>query len=304
VAQDTWFDIVIPVQRLNENVITSVSSVLASKYEDFTIIIGLQNDPMTNNEQEYYEYLQKDKKIKVVDCKKSYSLPKTLNISLEQCSHKWTVRHDDDDLMHPTRLKNLNELIKMRREEPTIIGQQMRYFKLDPKTRRRYISTKWCKQKLNDFELKQELLVMPCFYHPAITLNLEKLKFHYNENYTYAQDYKLYIDNMKGSVYVGSATKGTYYRIKKDTEVKRQNTLDKQNTKRQMQLQFHEKIMMEMWSKIGIDLSAKDARMLRYNLVTKEEPAAFVLKSSDHKDAVDYFNKAKCLFKNYYESST
>lgn len=300
--RDTWFDIVIPVQRLNEKVLDSVSSIFTSKYNQYTIIIGLQNDPTTENEQKYYEQLLGLKNINIVDCNKSSCLPKTLNLCLEKCQSKWVVRHDDDDLMHPRRLYEIDELVKMRQNCPTIIGQQIRYFSWDEKMGARYIAAEWCKQKQSDFELKQDLLLMPCFYHPAITLNLEKLRYHYDEKYTYAQDYKLYIDNLEYSQYLGSRTKGTYYRIpnKNISKTKRKEILP--DTKRQMQLQFHEKIIIEMWGKIGITVSNEEARMLRINLVTNEDPGATQIIKCNYDNAIDYLNNARRQFKTYYES--
>lgn len=300
--QDTWFDIVIPVYRLNKEVITSISSVLTSKYSKFNIILGLQNEPKSSDELKYYESLKNNSKVNMVDCYKSSSLPQTLNLSLRNCESPWAVRHDDDDLMHPSRLLYLKEIIENSKKIPTIIGQQIRYFSWVKGVNKALNQAGWCKQNLDDFELKQSLLLMPCFYHPAITLNLNKIKYHYNENYIYAQDYKLYVDNIEDSIYAGSQTSGTYYQVKREQFPNAGNEAHAQNKKRQMQLQFHEKIMIEMWRKIGIKLSSTEARIIRVNLVTSEESRGVIASRSSYDKSIEKLNKAKLLFKRFYNS--
>lgn len=230
------FSIILPTNKTLDEIERSVTSCLASSFYDFEVLIGAQTVIKWNDISSFYYKLLQDSRVRIVDTSTAMNISANLNILLTKSNGCFAVRHDDDDFMHPLRLWSLHKNLEML-DSALIVGQS---YKTYSNSGLKTISAR-IDPCLRDHENREKLLSGPCFAHPAITLNMKKIKFLYDESFTYAQDYKLYIDNFDVGDFLGLPTMATYYNLP-------DKSLKYYKNKRIQQLGFHDACMTKLWA--------------------------------------------------------
>jgi len=229
-----FFSIVLPTNNSLSKIEQSLSSCLSSSFSDFELMIGVQDFEAWDFDSSSFKHLLEDSRVRIVDATSAKNLPANLNILLDSISSPYAVRHDDDDLMHPLRLHHLYEQSELL-EKAVVIGQAYKTIG-NP-----FVGISGIVLPSKDDILNREhLLLGPCFAHPAVTLNMSKLQLRYDEDFTYAQDYKLYVDNFSAGLFVGLQSLATYYKVPNRNETS-------YHSKRIQQLAFHDRCMFELW---------------------------------------------------------
>ena len=250
------FSIGLPCKAVVSETVQSVSTiVVAAIQEDTEIIIGVQD--FTASESHLIDYLSNQPRVRILDTSSASNLSGTLNLIIDSCQSRYFVRTDDDDFMHPLRIRKLREAFDQD-SNMAIIGQAYKSFYGKQVSSLMTPSTCSLTNKI-------KLLLGVPFAHPAITLDLMKIGTKpYDENQTFAQDYMLYVDMIKTGRYCGNGSIATYYRIP-------QIVSDIQKRKRQIQLLNHEMAMKKIWNLVSeCSYSDYEIHLLRCCLVTDE----------------------------------
>jgi glycosyltransferase involved in cell wall biosynthesis len=255
------FSILLPTNKSQAFAQDSISSCLSNSFLDFELLIGVQDWKSWNSSLIKQQWILDDPRIKIIDSAKTSNLPSNLNHLISHASCDYAVRHDDDDLMHPLRLRSLFDNIDIV-DRAVVAGQSYRVIDDFKQLISPVISP-----SPHDFRNRCRLLTGPCFAHPAITLNLPRLNQVYDESFDYAQDYKLYVDNFHSGDFLGIAGMATYY-----SEPKKSPS-EFYVKKRVKQLELHDACMLKLWtSLIGSEsISPSVVTMFRKAYITSED---------------------------------
>ena len=248
--------IAVPMLRYEErfkNVLTSILNAVGDF--DCEVIVGIQElNTITDSAESIFDTTI----VKLLDSSKATTLSENLNNIIENTRSPYLVRMDDDDYMHPSRIRNLARTIEKYRNF-AIIGQSYKAFSRDMK------AGKVVEPFVKSEENKIRLLFGVPFAHPTITINLERMvRKKYDPMMKYAQDYMFYIDNILSGEFIGSGELSLYYRIPDQNKL---NYLKK----RQEQLKCHELAMLKLWKNIlGVNVTREVIHELRCMYVTNE----------------------------------
>jgi len=255
------FSILLPTNKSQEFIQDSIASCLSSSFINFELLIGIQDWKIWNSSSIKQHSILEDPRVKIVDSTKTSNLPSNLNHLISYASSDYAVRHDDDDLMHPLRLRSLFDNIDVVKRA-VVVGQSYRIINNFKQLISPVISP-----SPHDFDNRCRLLIGPCFAHPAITLNLRRLNYLYDESFDYAQDYKLYVDNFDSGDFLGIEKMATYY----SAPIK--DLSDSYINKRVKQLKLHDECMLKLWTGlIGSERVLKSiVTMFRKAYITSED---------------------------------
>ncbi len=175
--------IIMSVYNSETSVEDSINSILNQTYENFEFLI--LDDCSTDKTREILnEYKSKDKRIKIFYNNENIGLTKSLNKLISSSNTKLIARQDGDDISLPNRLK--------------IQLEYLNKYNLDACTSRAFIKS--TKKKVPKFSyLIPDNLVIRYknpFIHGSLIIKSEILSKlgSYDENFYYAQDYKLFHD--------------------------------------------------------------------------------------------------------------
>lgn len=165
----------------------SIESILNQTYSNFEFIIV--DDCSTDNSLNVIKSY-KDNRIIVIENTKNLGLTKSLNKALKQAKGEFVARMDADDISLPTRFEKQVAFLK---ENPNVI-----------------VCGTWCENfgdKTNivrlgipdreTYHIYQLFSNYPGIRHPSAMFNnilLSKYNIEYNENYIYAQDYRMWVN--------------------------------------------------------------------------------------------------------------
>ncbi len=162
----------------------AIKSILNQTYADFEFIII--NDGSTDKTKEIIKSFT-DERIVLIDKPKNAGLIAALNDGLEIAKGEFIARMDADDESLKQRFKLQIEFMQ---ENPNIdvLGVAVLVI-YDGKNNKILTYPKIHSQCIN------RLIIAPCTSHPAVMMRKKALKnIKYNENYSYAEDYKLWVD--------------------------------------------------------------------------------------------------------------
>jgi len=171
----------------------AIDSILAQTFTDFEFIII--NDASSDDSLHIINSYQ-DARIVLIQNTKNIGLTKSLNIGIAKAKGKYVARMDADDISMPKRLEKQFDFMEEHLEfafcgtrAKTIndVGKEISFFK--PPT--------------DSSKILALLLFKNCFFHSSLIIRTEKLLqvSGYNENYKYAQDYRLYLELFKNKCY-------------------------------------------------------------------------------------------------------
>jgi glycosyltransferase involved in cell wall biosynthesis len=166
----------------------SVDSILNQTFSDFEFIIINDNPSRTENSILLEEYRKKDTRIVILTNEQNLGLTKSLNKGIKTAKGKYIARMDADDISLPARFE---KQVQVMENNPDIIvcGGRIKMFG------RKIIHPFTAPEKSQN--IKNLLIKKSCISHPCSIIRKNTLLNNhilYDENYTYAQDYKLWID--------------------------------------------------------------------------------------------------------------
>lgn len=161
----------------------SIQSILNQTFGEFEFLII--NDCSTDNSLHIIdEHAKQDSRIILIDNKANLGLTKSLNLGLKEAKGKYIARIDADDISLPDRLRIQYEFLEQNRDV-FLVGSDA--YSIDENGS---IRTKM--KPLTEVEdIKKELSVQNCLYHPTIMFRNEG--FMYREKFVYTQDYDFYL---------------------------------------------------------------------------------------------------------------
>ena len=195
-----------PTYNAEKHVAESIESVLKQSFEDFDFIIV--DDGSTDKTLSIIRSYN-DNRIKIIQNK--HDFVGSLNIGLDSASSKYIARMDADDIMHIDRLR-IQHSIMENQANITICSSWVIPFGEN-------ITAGNVSRTFAGFVNHPLLhLLQTCFlFHPTIMLRTDFFRQHmlrYDKNYTYAEDYKLWVEvaKLNGIFYVETQPL-LYYRI-------------------------------------------------------------------------------------------
>lgn len=168
---------------------SSINSILEQTYQDFELLI--MDDNSTDKSYDILkEYESKDSRIRIFRNEKNLGLTKSLNILIANSQGDFIARQDGDDKSHKLRFQN-----------------QIKYLTEDnydfSVTRAKIIQSDSLIPKLTYFLPKKQIIKFKNpFIHGTLIIKKETLLEIgcYDENFYYAQDYKLFTDLLKNNL--------------------------------------------------------------------------------------------------------
>ena len=171
----------------------AIDSILAQTFTDFEFIVI---DDASSDDSLHIINSYKDARIIVLQNTKNIGLTKSLNIGIAKAKGKYIARMDADDISMPKRLEKqfgfMEEHLEFafcgtRAKTINDVGKEISFFK--PPT--------------DSSKILALLIFKNCFFHSSLIIRTEKILrvSGYNENYKYAQDYKLYLELFKNKCY-------------------------------------------------------------------------------------------------------
>ncbi|WP_163322473.1 glycosyltransferase [Draconibacterium mangrovi] len=172
----------------------SVSSILNQSYSKFEFILVNDAPKRTDLKKTLDNYSTCDDRICLIENSKNFGLTRSLNTGLEKCRGKYIVRMDADDISGLTRVEEQVKFMEQN-SEIGVCGTWAKLFGA-----RNGIE----KRALKDESLKFSMVLQSPFIHPSVIIRkavLDTNRIRYNENYRFAQDYGLWSDLMKVTIF-------------------------------------------------------------------------------------------------------
>ena len=187
------------VYNAESSVEDSINSILNQTYENFEFLI--LDDYSTDKTREILDnYKSKDKRIKIIYNNQNIGLTKSLNRLINMTNAKLIARQDADDVSLPNRLNaQLNYINK---------------YNLDACTSRAYIKSSKRKVPKFSYLLPDNLVIRykNPYIHGSLIIKKEILNKlgNYDENFYYAQDYKLFNDLLQNKYKIKTVKQPLY----------------------------------------------------------------------------------------------
>lgn len=177
--------VIMSVYNATDSLEKSIDSILNQTYEDFEFLIC--NDGSTDYTSKIVmDYQKKDPRIKLFNNKKNIGLTRSLNYLLMQSSGEFIARQDGDDESLENRFQTQIDMLNN--------------LNLDFCTARAYKDNGKVTPKLKHL-ISYKLLIkyLNPFIHGTLMIKSQTLRNigGYDENFYYAQDYKLFSDLIK-----------------------------------------------------------------------------------------------------------
>ena len=164
----------------------SIESILNQTYShiEFIIVDDCSTDNSLNVIKSY-----KDARIVLIENTENLGLTKSLNKALKQAKGEFVARMDADDISLPTRFEKQVAFLKQN-SDVIVCGTWRENFGDNTYTVKLSIPDR------ETYRIYQMFSNFPGICHPSAMFNntlLKKYKIEYNENYIYAQDYRMWI---------------------------------------------------------------------------------------------------------------
>lgn len=177
--------VIMSVYNATDSLEKSIDSILNQTYEDFEFLIC--NDASTDDTSKIVmNYQKKDPRIKLFNNKKNIGLTRSLNYLLMQSSGEFIARQDGDDESIENRFQTQIDVLNNLNIDFCTARAFKDNGKITPKLKQ-LISYKILIKYLNPF------------IHGTLMIKSQTLRNigGYDENFYYAQDYKLFSDLIK-----------------------------------------------------------------------------------------------------------
>lgn len=191
--------VIMSAYNSEKHVSNSIESILGQSYQNFEFLI--MDDGSTDNTGKIINsYKKTDSRIKFFNNKSNIGLTKSLNFLINQANGEYLARQDSDDVSNSKRFElQLNYMIKNNLQVST--------------TRAKIKNTN---KKIPGYSFYLPYRVSMKFKNPFIhgTLIIKKSLMQtlglYDEDFYFAQDYKLFADLLSKNYQIGSLNKCLY----------------------------------------------------------------------------------------------
>lgn len=197
IANEPLVSVIMSVFNDQKNVRESILSILNQSYSNFEFLI--MDDGSTD---ETYKAINsiKDKRIKLFKNTKNIGLTKSLNLLIKESKGELIARQDSDDISHFNRFQfEVNKILKLN---------------IDAITTRAYINGSNKVIPGISYFLPNKIVIKfkNPFIHGTLMIRKETLinLGLYDENYIYAQDYKLFADIIRNNIKIYTSKKPYY----------------------------------------------------------------------------------------------
>jgi glycosyltransferase involved in cell wall biosynthesis len=167
----------------------SIDSILNQTFSDFEFIIINDNPTRVENSLLLEEYRRKDNRLIILINDQNIGLTKSLNKGIRIAKGKYIARMDADDISLQARFE---KQIKVMENNPNIIvcGTKIKVF--GELKNKYYLPVPETSNAIKDLLIRRS-----CIAHPTVLIRKNILIMNntlYDENYVFAQDYKLWTD--------------------------------------------------------------------------------------------------------------
>lgn len=177
--------VIMSVYNDQDNISNSIKSILGQTYKDFEFLIV--DDCSTDNTYEEIKKFTTDPRIKLYKNSKNIGLTKSLNFLIEKSSGKYIFRQDSDDFSLSQRFQEqLNVLEREIYQVCTSRAINMQNNKTIPGL------SSWVPKKIS-IKFKNPYIHGTLAIQKSLLNNIGN----YDEDYLYAQDFKLFLDLIK-----------------------------------------------------------------------------------------------------------
>lgn len=238
----------------------AVESILNQTYSNFEFIIV--DDCSTDKSLEIIESY-KDPRIFIIKNEVNMGITKSLNRALKAATGEFVARMDADDICLPERFEKQVKFLKQN-QEVIVCGTWVELFGNGADA----YNEKYSRKILPEKELLQINLLFGNhvnIIHPTAMFNhslLQKNGIKYNENYIYAQDYRMWVDCSKTAECANVPEVLFKYRIHNKAV---------SNDKKSAQTECAKNIMAEQLSWLGLELP-EDWETIHWGLLTGRKP--------------------------------
>lgn len=163
----------------------SINSILSQTYKNIELIVV--DDSSTDNTLSLlYKFKSRDRRIIIVKNRTNQGLTKSLNKAIKHVRGRYIVRHDADDYSDENRI--IKQLQYIKRTSSQIVGTFC-YLVTDSD---KVLLLK--NKPINSREINKQLILRNCIIHGSTIIDFDSVgdDFHYDERYTYSQDYELW----------------------------------------------------------------------------------------------------------------
>ena len=191
--------VIMSAYNAEKHISNSIESILSQSYQNFEFLI--MDDGSTDNTSKIItSYIKTDTRIKLFNNNSNIGLTKSLNFLINQANGEYLARQDSDDVSDSKRFElQLNFMITNNLQAST--------------TRAKIKNTN---KKIPGYSYYLPHKVLMKFKNPFIhgTLIIKKSLMQtvglYDEDYYFAQDYKLFADLLSRKYKIGSLNKCLY----------------------------------------------------------------------------------------------
>lgn len=179
-----FVSVLMPVYNGSTFLEESLASILNQTYKNFEFII-IDDGSTDGTYQILKRYTKTDQRIKIISHKKNRGIVFSLNQGLELAKGKYILRMDADDIAYPNRFV---EQINFMETHPGygVCGTWIKVINDNP-----YI---WMPPTSSD-DIKTSLFFESVIAHPSACIRTKALKsLKYEQEYTYVEDYRLWIN--------------------------------------------------------------------------------------------------------------
>ena len=181
IKKESLISVILSVKNDEKNIEKSIRSILNQTYSNIELL--LCDDCSTDNTLKVIENIS-DKRIKLYQNQTNLGLTKSLNKLIQSANGNYIARQDSDDYSYPKRIEKQFEFLKK--------------YELDAcNTRAKIANTNKSIPNISSYFPPRLIMKFKNpFLHGTLFIKKEVLYAVglYNENYKYAQDYKLYKD--------------------------------------------------------------------------------------------------------------
>ena len=181
-----------------DNITNAIKSILDQTYQDFEFLII--DDCSTDNTYEIAKKFTKDPRIKLFKNKRNIGLTKSLNILIGKSNGNYIFRQDSDDVSLPQRFQSqLNVLEEDIYQVCTSRAINIQNDKIVPGI------SSWIPKKIS-IKYKNP------YIHGTLAIKKTLLNSigNYDEDYYYAQDFKLFLDLIQNNQKIYEIKKPLY----------------------------------------------------------------------------------------------
>ncbi|RXK00110.1 glycosyl transferase family 2 [Arcobacter sp. CECT 8986] len=177
--------VIMSVYNDEKYVSIAIDSILKQSFENFEFII-INDGSIDRTLEILKKYKGKDSRIVLIN-QENKGLTKSLNIGIEKAKGKYIARMDSDDISYPERLQKQIEFLE-NNEEYGLLGTNVE--KIDKNENHIEFNT----TKYTNEEIQKILCIRNCFAHGSVMINKELVSkdLYYDEEFRYAQDYRLW----------------------------------------------------------------------------------------------------------------